>query len=128
MLVEHSVERISVGTDEISIELGYIPSSSELMASKQHQNIAALLKCHYSLRVSRPPYPYIIATIGDAIRKRRREQGLTLKDVARQLYVNEATIRNWESNRNEVSVAFRHRVHEFIGLVHVKYHFRYCNV
>lgn len=37
-VVEHSVERISVGTDEISIELGYIPSSSELMASKQRGN------------------------------------------------------------------------------------------
>ncbi len=38
IVVEHSVERISVGTDEISIELGYIPSSSELMASKQRGN------------------------------------------------------------------------------------------
>lgn len=38
IVVEHSVERISVGTDEISIELGYIPSSSELMASKQRWN------------------------------------------------------------------------------------------
>lgn len=38
IVVEHSVERISVGTDEISIELGYLPSSSELMASKQRWN------------------------------------------------------------------------------------------
>ena len=39
ILVEHSVERISIGTDEISIELGYIPSSSELTASKQRWNM-----------------------------------------------------------------------------------------
>lgn len=38
VIVEHSVERISVGTDEISIELGYIPNSSELMASQQRWN------------------------------------------------------------------------------------------
>lgn len=38
IIVEHSVERISVGTDEINIELGYLPSSSELMASKQRGN------------------------------------------------------------------------------------------
>lgn len=38
IIVEHSVERITVGTDEINIELGYLPSSSELMASKQRWN------------------------------------------------------------------------------------------
>ncbi len=38
IIVEHTVERISIGTDEINIELGYLPSSSELMASRQHQN------------------------------------------------------------------------------------------
>jgi len=38
VVVEHSVERISVGADEISIELGYIPSSSEVMASGQRLN------------------------------------------------------------------------------------------
>lgn len=34
-IIEHSVERISVGTDEVNIELGYLPSSSEMMASGQ---------------------------------------------------------------------------------------------
>jgi site-specific DNA recombinase len=34
-IIEHCVERINVGTDEISIELGYQPSSSEVMASWQ---------------------------------------------------------------------------------------------
>lgn len=38
IIVEHSVERLTVGTDEINIELGYLPSSSELMASKQRGN------------------------------------------------------------------------------------------
>lgn len=38
IIVEHSVERISVGEGEINIELGYLPSSSELMASYQRHN------------------------------------------------------------------------------------------
>jgi site-specific DNA recombinase len=38
IIIEHSVERITIGTDEINIELGYLPSSSELMASKQRGN------------------------------------------------------------------------------------------
>ena len=38
IIVEHTVERISIGTDEINIELGYLPSSSELMATRQRSN------------------------------------------------------------------------------------------
>jgi len=38
IIVEHSVEHITIGEDEINIELGYLPSSSELMASRQRSN------------------------------------------------------------------------------------------
>lgn len=38
LVVEHTVERITVGAGEINIELGYLPSSSELMASRQRGN------------------------------------------------------------------------------------------
>lgn len=38
LLVEHSVERISVGVDEINIDLGYMPSPSEVMAARQRWN------------------------------------------------------------------------------------------
>ncbi len=38
IIVEHTVERIAIGASEIHIELGYIPSSSELMASRQRSN------------------------------------------------------------------------------------------
>ncbi|MCA1637095.1 MAG: recombinase family protein [Acidobacteria bacterium] len=38
IIVEHTVERIEVGTGEINIELGYLPSSSEMMASWQRSN------------------------------------------------------------------------------------------
>jgi len=38
IIVEHSVERITIGAGEINIELGYLPSSSEVMASRQRGN------------------------------------------------------------------------------------------
>lgn len=38
IIIEHSVERITIGADEISIELGYLPSSSEVMASGQRRS------------------------------------------------------------------------------------------
>ena len=41
LLVEHSVERISVGDGEVNIDLGYMPSPSEVMASSQRGNVRA---------------------------------------------------------------------------------------
>jgi site-specific DNA recombinase len=38
IIIEHSVERITIGAEQINIELGYMPSSSEVMASRQRGN------------------------------------------------------------------------------------------
>lgn len=46
IIIEHSVERISIGAQEIRIELGYFPSSSEVMASWQRSGTGS-----YSQRV-----------------------------------------------------------------------------
>lgn len=86
--------------------------SMETCAADPHPRVD---KCQHALRAPKPPYPYLIVTIGDAFRKRRLEQGMTL-NVAQQLNVNEATIRNWESQRTSISLAFWRRVHEFIGI------------
>ncbi|MFN0277214.1 MAG: helix-turn-helix domain-containing protein [Pyrinomonadaceae bacterium] len=75
-----------------------------------------MTRCHYQIVAPRTPYPHTIVTIGDALRKRRLEQGLTVKNVAEQLDVNEATIRNWETNRRTVQLRFRGQVHDFIGV------------
>lgn len=40
-IVEHTVESITIGQNEVSIELGYLPSSSELMASRQRRDVRA---------------------------------------------------------------------------------------
>jgi site-specific DNA recombinase len=43
-IIEHTVEKIVIGREDISIELGYIPSSSELMAKKQRNLTDSLLQ------------------------------------------------------------------------------------
>ncbi|MBK8464850.1 MAG: helix-turn-helix transcriptional regulator [Chloracidobacterium sp.] len=41
---------------------------------------------------------------------------MTVKNVAEQLNVNEATIRNWETNRRTVQLRFLGRVYDFLGV------------
>jgi site-specific DNA recombinase len=43
-IVEHTVDKITVGKEEIQIELSYIPSSSELMAKGRHNLTDSLLQ------------------------------------------------------------------------------------
>jgi len=55
----------------------------------------------YSLALPRPilppkGYPVVIANIGDHIRKRRLELGLTQIEAAAQIGVTESTVWNWE--------------------------------
>jgi len=55
--------------------------------------------CHAVLKAARPPppgYPTHPGTIGEHIRKRRIEQGLTQKALAALLGVSEAAILDWE--------------------------------
>ncbi|MBK8464865.1 MAG: helix-turn-helix transcriptional regulator [Chloracidobacterium sp.] len=78
--------------------------------------IPALTRCHYQIAGLRTPYSHIVATIGDALRKRRLDQGLTIKNVGEQLKVNEATIHNWETNRRTVQLRFLGRVCDFLGV------------
>ena len=55
-------------------------------------------------------------TIGDSLRKQRLRMGLTLKNVAEEFRITESTLRNWETNRRTVSLRFRRRVQDFLGV------------
>lgn len=85
--------------------------------------IPAMLKCHYQIHSIKPirqpsthrPYPNELVTLGDFILKTRLDLDLTQHKVAQLLKTVVATIRNWENNRTQVSLAFRPRVIEFIG-------------
>lgn len=86
------------------------------MSRSSRTDIPALLKCHHHLYAPKPPYPYNTVTLGDSLRRRRLDLGLTLTNVGQELNVTEATLRNWETNRRTVSLRFRQRVHDFIGV------------
>jgi DNA-binding transcriptional regulator YiaG len=69
--------------------------------------IPALTKCHIRLIARKPPdnlgnrkaYPFEPVSIGDKLRKKRLDLGLSQQDIAQMLNKTKSTIRNWEANR-----------------------------
>jgi site-specific DNA recombinase len=125
-IVESITEKIVVGTEDVTINLCYLPSpasvpaSPELMASGQRNFIPALPFCHISLKGQRPlpqAYPRELKTLGDHLRKRRLDLKLLQKEVAQKVGVDEATIYNWENNRSSPELHYIPKVIEFLGYV-----------
>jgi transcriptional regulator with XRE-family HTH domain len=56
-------------------------------------------------------YPKKLESIGDHIRKERRDRGLLQRDVAKRIGVSECTIYNWERN------ATSPQVHQLPGII-----------
>jgi transcriptional regulator with XRE-family HTH domain len=53
-------------------------------------------------------------TVGERLKRRREQQGLTLTAMARRLRVAQATLCRWESGEREPQGAFLRRVEEFL--------------
>ena len=73
---------------------------------------------HLQLRAQKPsplPYPAQLNTLGDHLRKRRLDLGLTQRDVANKLGVTECTIWNWEANYSSPQLRFIPKVVAFLG-------------
>jgi DNA-binding transcriptional regulator YiaG len=60
-------------------------------------------------------YPQELKTVGDHIRKRRRDLKLFQKDVAKIIRVDKVTIQNWEVNSVEPSFKHIPKIREFLG-------------
>jgi transcriptional regulator with XRE-family HTH domain len=61
------------------------------------------------------PYPEHPKTLGEHIKKRRVECGLTQRQTATQLGVNASTILNWETGRYEPPVRSMPTIFRFLG-------------
>lgn len=56
-------------------------------------------------------------TYGDHLRAKRLDVGLTRKQAAERIGVDETSVYNWESNRIEPAVRFIPQIHLFLGLL-----------
>ena len=74
--------------------------------------------CHFTLKAQKPlseRYPKELKRLGDHIRKKRLDLGLFQKELASKIGVDEASILNWEKNRNTPSLVFIPKIIEFLG-------------
>ena len=85
---------------------------------KKPQDMVALPFCRLTLNAAKPKnpfYPKELNTLGDHLRKRRLDLGLTQQGLADQIICDEATITNWELNRVTPALQFWPRILEFLG-------------
>jgi transcriptional regulator with XRE-family HTH domain len=74
--------------------------------------------CHVRLSARKPKseaYPAVLSTYGDHIRAKRLDAGLTQKQVAEEIGVDETSVFNWESNRVEPAVRLIPNIIRFLG-------------
>jgi transcriptional regulator with XRE-family HTH domain len=62
-----------------------------------------------------PQYPRELRSIGDHVRKTRLDRGLLQKQVAAQIGVDLATVRNWERGTSVPTLRVLPRVIDFLG-------------
>jgi len=119
-IVENITEKITIGKEDVTINLCYLPSSSEMMTSKQRKDIPALPFCQIIPKAQKPPsalYPKRLKTLGDHLRKRRLDLKLQQKEVAKKLGVSETSIYNWENNQTSPFLYFIPEIIKFLGYV-----------
>jgi transcriptional regulator with XRE-family HTH domain len=78
----------------------------------------ALPFCHVTLKGQKPlppGYPKQPKTLGDQLRKRRMDLGLSQRQFARQLGVNRTSIEHWERNEVEPTRWMVPKIREFLG-------------
>lgn len=119
-IVETITERITIGENEVSIDLLYLPSA-EMMAKGQHNPMAVTPFCKVRLRGQKSPppplpgYPQTLQTIGDHIRKRRLDLRLSMRALAEQLGVDTSAIFDWEKHRRPPAAKHLPRLYAFLG-------------
>jgi transcriptional regulator with XRE-family HTH domain len=70
------------------------------------------------LKAQRPKsalYPSELITYGDHIRARRLDAGLSQRQAAEAMGVDETSVFNWESNRAQLAVRLIPRIIQFLG-------------
>lgn len=117
-IVENLAEKITVGQNEVAIDLCYLPPSSEIVAKGQRSDIPALPFCHLRLKAPKPrnlAYPKTLDSLGAKIRERRLNLGLLQRQVAEILGVSESTVWNWETGRAKPARRYMPKILEFVG-------------
>lgn len=60
-------------------------------------------------------YPEALHTLGDHLRKRRLDLGLTQSSLTIRLRVDKSSLLNWELNRTSPAIRYIPRIYDFLG-------------
>jgi transcriptional regulator with XRE-family HTH domain len=74
--------------------------------------------CHFAIKAEKPKHsahPNEINTLGDRLRAKRLDLGLTQQQVAQRLGIDETTVHNWERNHKVPVVRLLPRMIQFLG-------------
>ena len=86
--------------------------------SPDRASTLALPICHLTLKSQRAlpkGYPRDLNTLGDHIRKKRLDLGLTQKDAAREIGVDDVTLRHWENHQTSPQTYLIPRIVSFLS-------------
>ena len=113
-IVETITDSIVIGSDDIEINLHYVPDRAELSAkaessgnkaTHQHRCVAFLPNWPKSLKSLKPvPYERKPVTLGQHLKKRRLEENLLQKDVAEMIGCGTWTYITWETDRSKPAI------------------------
>jgi len=73
--------------------------------------------CHLTLKGQKPPpkgYSVNPNSLGEYIKKRRMDLGLTQREVAFNIGANQWTVANWEKGRTEPASRFIAKIADFL--------------
>ncbi|CAH1903598.1 HTH cro/C1-type domain-containing protein [Candidatus Nitrotoga sp. HW29] len=67
------------------------------------------------------PFDFVPHTLGEYIKKKRLELGLTQKEVGKMLGATSFTVLNWEKGKTEPLPHFISGINLFLGVANIKY-------
>jgi site-specific DNA recombinase len=117
-IIETITKLVSISKTNISIEFSI--NLHNLLRDKniQHSDLQTSPCLLFDRKFRKPSsqnYPENPATIGEQIRKKRIDSGLTQAGLAKILEVSVACITNWENNRSKPQISYYPRIHNFLG-------------
>jgi transcriptional regulator with XRE-family HTH domain len=104
-IIEAIVQKIQVGKEVVEIDLSPFPGSIEVAAERQHNITVALPFTSLRLAGRRPRvfprgYPHSPRTMGERIRQRRMDLGLTQRTLAEKLGCWYQSVASWERDES----------------------------
>ncbi|WP_343693734.1 recombinase family protein [Chitinophaga sp.] len=117
-IIETITKLVSISEKDIRIEFSV--NLHNLLGGKNIQyndsNISPRLFFDKKLQIPAPQnYPKNPTTIGEHIRKKRIDSGLTQTELAKILDVSTDCITFWENNRSKPQITYYPRIHHFLG-------------